>query len=232
MVHLKGESSAKKLDLAKKEIDIMIENGIDAVIIENYFGTPADMENILKYIVSDRNQIRYGVNVLDDDPLGFSMARQYNADFIQLDSVAGHLYPGDDLQYHDFITAEREQTDAYVLGGVRFKYQPYLSGRTLEEDLRIGMTRSDAIVVTGDATGVETDTAKIIHFRGIIGPDFPLVVGAGLTAVNCRERMMLADAGIIGSFLKDTHKDDGYVSPDHVAIFMKEINDLRREITP
>jgi len=232
MVHLKGETEDEKLDLAKREIDIMIDNDIDAVIVENYFGKPDDMRLVLEYIVSQRSHIHYGVNVLDDDLLGFVMAREYKAHFIQLDSVAGHLYPHDDQNYHDFILSERERTFAFVLGGVRFKYQPYLSGRTLEEDLQIGMTRSDAIVVTGAATGAETDTGKIKQFRSIIGPDFPLIVGAGLTAENCRERLLLADGGIIGSYLKDTHKDDGYVSKKHVIAFMKEVKLLREEINP
>ena len=45
------------------------------------------------------------------------------------------------------------------------------------------MTRCDAIVVTQDATGQETPMEKINEFRKIIG-DFPLVIGAGMTADN------------------------------------------------
>ena len=227
MIHLKGESKADKLMRAKEEIDILIHHGIDAVVIENYFGAPEDMETVLEYIVNHRSHICYGVNVLDNDLLGFAMARKYNAAFIQLDSVAGHLTPEDDNAFHSFILSERERTDAFVLGGVRFKYQPYLSGRSLEADLQIGMTRCDAIVVTGDATGAETDMQKINDFRNIIGPDFPLIVGAGLTAENCAERLQLADGGIIGSYLKDTYKDDGDVSAEHVDAFMEEVRKLR-----
>ncbi len=227
MIHLKGNSQSEKLELAKSEIDTLTQNGIDAVIVENYFGTPDDMEMILDYIVRERPHICYGVNVLDNDTLGFAMARKYNAAFIQLDSVAGHLLPDDDLIFHDFISSERAQTNAYVLGGVRFKYQPYLSGRNLEDDLTIGMTRCDAIVVTGAATGAETDMQKILDFREVIGSDFPLIVGAGLTAENCIEKLTVTDGGIIGSYLKDTHKDDGIVCADHVKKFMREVNTLR-----
>ncbi len=227
MIHLKGESKSEKLDLAKREIDILMDNGMDAVIVENYFGTPDDMEMVLEYIVDQRSHICYGINVLDDDPRAFEMARRYNAHFLQLDSVAGHLTPSDDSTFDSFIRAERDRTSSYVLGGVRFKYQPYLSGRTLSEDLTIGSARCDAIVVTGDATGAETDLDKIRQFRKIIGPDFPLIVGAGLTAENCREKLMIADGGIIGSYLKDNHKDHGIVFADHVISFMKEVKRIR-----
>jgi predicted TIM-barrel enzyme len=227
MIHLKGESSEEKLEIAKREIDQLIENGIDAVIIENYFGNPDDVEEVLKYIYQERKNIIYGVNVLDDDKMAFDLAIKYEAKFIQIDSVAGHLNIEDDEKYHEFITHMRAQTNAFVLGGVRFKYQPYLSGRSLEEDLKIGMSRCDGIVVTGEGTGLETDVEKIKAFRTIIGEDFPLVVGAGLTAENCGTQLPITDGAIIGSYLKDTYKDDGNVSVEHVKHFMESLQKLR-----
>ena len=70
----------------------------------------------------------------------------------------------------------RQKSRAAVLGGVCFKYQPVCSGRTLEEDLQLGMQRCDAIVVTGEDTGRPTPPDKLYAFREIVG-DFPLVVG-------------------------------------------------------
>ena len=61
MIHLKGDSSEEKLEIAKTEIDQLIENGIDAVIIENYFGSPEDVEEVLKYISKERNHMIYGI---------------------------------------------------------------------------------------------------------------------------------------------------------------------------
>jgi len=227
MIHLKGDSREEKLEIAKREIDQLIDNGMDAVIIENYFGNPDDVEEVLKYIYQERKHIIYGVNVLEDDKRAFELAIKYEAKFIQIDSVAGHLNIEEDKKFHDFIIQMREQTNAFVLGGVRFKYQPYLSGRSLEEDLKIGMSRCDGIVVTGEGTGLETDLEKIQVFRTIIGKDFPLVVGAGLTAENSGTQLSIADGAIIGSFLKDTYKDDGNVSVKHVNHFMESLQKLR-----
>ncbi len=229
MIHLKGDSSEEKLEFAKTEIDQLIENGIDAVIIENYFGSPEDVEEVLKYISKERNHMIYGINILDDDKRAFELAMKYDAKFIQLDSVAGHLNVEDDGEFHDFIQKMRQQTNAFVLGGVRFKYQPYLSERSLDEDLKIGMSRCDGIVVTGTGTGMETDLDKIKEFRAIIGDDFPLVVGAGLTAENCDTQLAIADAAIIGSYLKDNYKDDGNVSVEHVKHFMGELEKCREK---
>ncbi|MBP0724145.1 membrane biogenesis protein [Bacillus sp. RG28] len=230
MIHLKGENREEKLEIAKSEIDQLIENGIDAVIIENYFGSPEDVEEVLKYIYKERKDIIYGVNILDDDQKGFELANKYEAKFIQIDSVSGHLEIDKDEMYDEFIQKMREQTNAFVLGGVRFKYQPYLSGRTLEEDLKIGMRRCDAIVVTGTGTGIETNLDKIKEFRAIIGDEFSLIVGAGLTAENFSNQLELADGAIIGSYLKDNYKDNGNVSVEHVNYFISELQKFRDQL--
>ncbi|CAH2715001.1 hypothetical protein BACCIP111895_02178 [Neobacillus rhizosphaerae] len=225
MIHLKGNGRDEMLKIAKKEIDLLIENGIDAVIVENYFGSPDDVEEVLKYIYKERTNIIYGINILDDDKKAFELATKYEAKFIQLDSVAGHLNIEEDGKYHRLINHMRSQTKVFVLGGVRFKYQPYLSGRSLEEDLRIGMSICDGIVVTGTGTGMETNLEKIKEFRTIIGKDFPLIVGAGLTAENCGTQLAIADGAIVGSYLKDSYKDTGDVSVNHVKSFMKAVQD-------
>ncbi|MEH7343512.1 BtpA/SgcQ family protein [Bacillus sp. JJ1532] len=227
MIHLKGDSREEMLKIAKHEIDLLIENEIDAVIIENYFGSIEDMEEVLKYVYKERKNIIYGINVLDDDKKAFELAMKYDAKFIQIDSVAGHLTVEEDKKFHEFINQMRAQTNVLVFGGVRFKYQPYLSGRSLEEDLTIAMSRCDGIVVTGSGTGMETDLEKIREFRTLIGNQFPLIVGAGLTAENCGSQLSIADGAIVGSYLKDSYKDTGDVCAAHVKNFMKEILKIR-----
>lgn len=229
MLHLKGETAEEKYERAIKEIHDYIEGGVDAVIVENYFGRYEDMIPVLEYLQKEKLDIIYGVNCLNVDPMGFYLAQTYGASFVQLDSVAGHLKVRDDSAFAAFMEKARAYYDGYVLGGVRFKYQPYLSGRSLEEDLTIGMTRCDAIVVTQNATGQETSMDKINEFRKIMG-DFPLVVGAGMTPDNCEKQFAVADAAIVGSFFKDTYKDTGDVDVNHVKEMMQAVNKVREAL--
>jgi predicted TIM-barrel enzyme len=214
-------------------VDVMLKNGIDAVLVENYFGAPTDIENVLEWLSKEKPDIIYGVNFLSGnmpEERSFIMASVFGAKFIQIDSVAGHLLTTPVDQDGRFATELDRLRSTYripVIGGVRFKYQPVISGRTEAEDLKIGMQRCDAIAVTGSGTGVETDSQKIKTFRSVIG-DFPLVVAAGLTADNCLEQMAIADAAIVGSFLKDTYKDRGEVSRDHVRQLVKKVKTLRK----
>ncbi|MDR1650469.1 MAG: hypothetical protein LBR87_01625 [Synergistaceae bacterium] len=231
MLHLKGSGRSGRIERMARELDIYRESGIDGIIVENYFGDEGDAEAALDCLRSGdfgQSGMKLGVNVLNNDGLGFGMAVKYRADFIQLDSVSGHLPPDRDDEFHRFILDRRSVCEAKVFGGVRFKYQPYKSGRSVAEDLEIGMTRCDAVVVTQDATGQEVSMEKITEFRGLLG-DFPLIAGAGMTPENCARQLALVDGVIAGSYFKDTYKADGDVCASHCAAFMDAVNSVRKE---
>ena len=67
--------------------------------------------------------------------------------------------------------------------------------------MKLGAERCDAIVVTGEGTGISTDLEKIKTFRTILG-DFPLIVGAGMTAETAQQQLAFSDGAIVGSYFK------------------------------
>lgn len=222
MLHLKGESPAERVERAIIEADIYAECGVDAMIVEDYFGDVVDVENALAALSVQRPKFMLGVNVLDNFAKSYELALQYGARFIQVDSICGHLTPEAEKPYFEMIEGYRQKRNLPVIGGVRFKYQPYLSNRSLQEDLEIGMRHCDAIAVTGAGTGLDTGTDKISEFRGIIG-SFPLVIAAGMTREAVQEKLVLADAAIVGSTFKDSRKDTGDVLAAHVREFIDEV---------
>lgn len=226
MLHLKGNTEAEVIRQAYRETEDMIHNGVSAVIVENYYGTPAHVKAVLEDFWKNHVNFIYGVNLLDDDENNFRLAAKYEASFLQLDSVAGHLTPEEDEPFAKQLARWRENFSGAVIGGVRFKYQPYKSGRTLEEDLKLGMERCDAIAVTGEGTGMMTDVKKIRDFRQIAG-DFPLVVAAGVTPESCMEQFQYADAAIVGSYFKENHHSEGNVKPEHVRQLMNAVRACR-----
>lgn len=229
MIHLNGRGDKDVFDTAKREIDILLGYGMDGVMVENYFGTIPQVAMVLNYLQKNLSEFTYGLNALDDNAMGFRLANEYGAKFVQFDSVAGHLYPEEDKNFEEFFMKERETCSAAILGGVRFKYQDYLSGRSLQEDLKFAMERCDAIGVTGSGTGVETDIEKVSEFRNIIG-EFPLIVCAGMTPQNCTPQLQIADGGVVGSYLKDGHIDKGDVCSQHVLEFMCVVNNFRKSL--
>jgi hypothetical protein len=222
MLHLKGTTRDDILARALREADIYAACGVDAVIVEDYFGDVTDVENVLALLRHERPQMVVGVNVLDDFAKSYELAAQYGAQFMQVDSICGHLTPEDEHDYFAMVDHHRADGRVAVIGGVRFKYQQYRSGRSLAEDLAIGRRHCDAIAVTGSGTGVDTDTDKIREFRQHLG-DFPLVIGAGMTVAQVSEKLTLTDAAIVGSTFKETRKDSGEVSAAHVQEFMDAV---------
>ena len=192
MIHLKGENYEDKLKRAISESDILFDNGVNAILVENYFGSPNDVCRVLQY------------------------------------SVSGHLRQKDDEQYGAHLKLLRENSGALVLGGVRFKYKPILSGRSLEEDITTGLERCDIIVTTGEGTGMETDINKLIEFKNLLGSE-KLIVGAGVTYSNCKEQLLVADGAIIGSYFKVGHDANNEIKPDYVKEIMGEVKILRKK---
>ena len=226
MLHLKGSDDEDVFERFKRELDIYVEGGVDAIIVENYFGRYNNLEKALAYVEQAKLDIPYGVNCLNVDQMGFELAEKYHASFVQLDSVVGHVRPRDEETLSAFFQLVRERYQGMILGGVRFKYQPVLSENSVEEDLKIAMTRCDAVCVTQDATGQETSMAKIRQFRDGLG-DFPLIIGAGVTPANVNEQFKIADGAIVGRFFKDSYKDDGELSADHVREMMDAVKRIR-----
>lgn len=219
MIHT-GSLADNMLDLAKQEIEIYLRNGVNP-LVENYFGSADDCEKVLEWMHFAHSDAIYGVNILGDYTWAFELARKYGAKFIQIDSVCGHLVPEKDEQYAENLRYYRKQNpDILVFGGVRFKYQPVKSGRSIMEDLRLGMGRCDAIVCTGEGTGKSTPFDKIEQFKNIVG-GFPVIVGAGVTAEAARHTAEISDGAIVGSWFKEGHKDFGSVSEEYVKEFMK-----------
>ena len=219
MLHLKEDARMSMMERAKAEIDAYMRAGVDAVLVENYFGSASDCEQVLKYLQEEKPDVLYGVNILGDYRKAFELSAAYGAKFIQIDSVCGHLRPEQEKRFVRELNELRMQTDIVLLGGVRFKYQPVRSGRTVEEDLLLGMERCDAIVVTGEGTGMATPQEKVRQFRKALG-DFPLVVGAGVTLDTVQESFKDGDGAIVGSWFKQDHRDIGDVEYRYVEEFM------------
>lgn len=227
MLHLKGKNPEDTFARFKKELTTYVDNKVDGVIVETYFGTYADMVRALDYIRENAIPIPFGINCLNFDAMGFHLACRYHADFVQLDSVVGHIQPRDEETEQAFLDWMRSQYRGFVLGGVRFKYQPVLSKNSLEDDLHIAMKRCDGICITQERTGQETSLDKIREFRKYIG-NFPLIVAAGVTSDNARKSMAIADAAIVGSFFKDTGQDDGELCAEHIQALLNTVKEIRR----
>lgn len=227
MLHLAGKHPIRR---ALEELTLFEEEGIDGVIVENYHGNIKCVEDTLGVIQERKTPLKVGVNVLPNDHrLAFYLAKQHHCSFVQLDYVAGNYTRSSiGIDAQDYLRVRRNAAYIFVLGGVWPKYYTPVEGSHLENDLREGMERADAIVVTGEGTGMETPLHKIKKFREVLGTH-PLIVGAGLSPDNAREQLLIADGAIVGSWFKEDNETENQVHRRRVQEFMSVVRDVRKE---
>lgn len=237
MIHLAGDEE-ETIPRALKELEIFQKEGLSGAIIENYLGTEEQVEETLKQAQKKKFDLILGINILPNEYFkSFALADKYGAKFVQLDYVAGRYLNGGfvngkrityelDVEYYLFF--KEKYPDIAVLGGVHPKYYKPAPESNLEQELKNAMQRADAIVVTGQGTGLETPIEKIKQFREIIGCDFPLLVGAGLTAENARAQLSFADGAIVGSALKTNNKPVNHVDVLKVGDLVSAVRLVRK----
>lgn len=222
MVHTDSTDEYTTLELAKREISIYLKYGVYP-LIENYSGLAEDCEEVLEWMYKEHPDTIYGVNIVGDYGEAFRLAKKYGARFVQIDSVCGHLEPKEDKVFAEKLALIRQEVDVVLLGGVFFKYKSVRSGRSLKEDLLLGKERCDAIVCTGEGTGISTPFKKVEGFKEVLN-GFPVVVGAGVTLDTVEETFRLADGAIVGSWFKEGHIDTGHVNEDYVKQMTQLLN--------
>jgi predicted TIM-barrel enzyme len=219
MIHLAGETKKEKIKRALEELTIFEEQGVNGAIIEDYHGMPQDVYNVLEKTNELDLNLVLGINVLREPYCSFALANNFNAKFVQFDSVQTRDL---DLKYYDGL---REQYPKIaVLGGVGFKYvEP--TGNPLEQDLNEAKPRCEAIVTTGSGTGVETPTNKLKEYKQRLGT-FPLIVGAGVDLENIYEQLQIVDGAIVGSYFKP----DGITHKSIDKSLVKDLIDVVKQI--
>lgn len=224
MLHLAGHDPVRR---AINEARLLEDEGVTGVIVENYHGGPDDVERTLRILSTMETGLVVGVNILPNEfDVAIPLAHEYGAQFVQLDHVAGRYTRGE-LDIEGYNAVRKSFPDVTVVGGVWPKYYTPVPGSNLENDLRTGMERADAIVVTGEGTGKETPLDKIRSFREVLGP-YPLLVGAGLTPENAGEQLSIADGAIVGSSLKVDSDTSQPIDRERVRALMSVVRERRK----
>jgi hypothetical protein len=224
MIHLSGDES-NRLPRALEEVEILKEEGVDGIVVENYHGSVDDMKNVLFHLQDYEGIL--GLNVLPNEyELAFKMADEFNANFIQLDFVAGTYWNNKFINEQHYFEIKNKHPEVVVLGGVWPKYYEPAKDSVLKDDIETAMKRAEAIVVTGKGTGKQTPTDKIKVFRSLMG-EHPLVIGAGLTPSNVFEQLSIADGAIVGSCFKLGGLTTQKIQRNLVREFMDEVKKVR-----
>lgn len=204
------------VDKALTELKILEAAGYAGALVENtdipgFVGaslqTKRAMEEVVKKLVK-HSLIPVGVEIIYDMPATIEVAYNASAKFVRLDvfvddvetrwgvvqSEAGKIQK---------MRGELGNGKLVMLTDIHVKHTKLISRKTLKQStLEAVKYGSDAVIVTGDWTGVEPDIGEIKLVKSVLKDDLPVLMGSGLSIDNVEKLFAIADGGIVGTSIK------------------------------
>lgn len=210
------ESIDHLITCALADLDALEQGGAAGVLVENDFDQPhtlvggaeivAAMTRVTQAVVA-RARVPVGVQVLLNDwRASLAVAAMAGAQFVRLDFFvdrvrikAGLIEPEPHavIDYRRAIRAEQ----IALLTDLQVKYStPADEPKPLEQSAReAAAAGSDALIITGPATGIGPTVADL---RAARAGELPLLIGSGLTPEIAPTLGLLADGAIVGTALR------------------------------
>jgi uncharacterized protein len=227
------------VDLALANARVLSESGFHGAMIENFGDfmflkkapdeTIAAISHVATLVVKEIG-IPLGVCVLQADAMAaIAVASAVGARFIRApyyteayisDSGYYESSAASVLRYRKFIEAS---VDIYA--DVHVKYAYPLMQRPIEDAATCAVERglADAILVTGKATGAETDPEHVRRVKNAVS-QVPVFVASGVTTENFSHYADAASGVVMGSSLKIGGIVTAPVDPEKARRFMDTVH--------
>ncbi len=236
------EVERRALEDARK----LAEAGFHGIMIENFGDTPFYPDKVPLHTVTAMTRIalkikeelssfsfQLGINVLRNDvEAAIAIAASVGANFVRANIHSGTMLTDQGLiQGKAHLTARyRDQIHPKlrILADIQVKHAAPLALRPLEEEAEELHLRAkaDALIITGSGTGKRADFSNLKRIRQHL-PECPLIVGSGVTPEQLREIVSLADAAIVGTWLKFDGQTTAPIDPQRALSLMKTLRELQ-----
>jgi len=239
---LYGGSMSVVYDKAIEEAGILIECGLDGLIIENFRDTPyyprrVPVETIAALSAVAREMKRHvacpiGLNVLrNDGEAALAIATAVEASFTRVNVHCGAVVSEQGLMEgaaHETLRLRSAlRSGVLIFADIAVKHARPLVDRGLVTETKGVVERgcADAVIVSGERTGSETPAKVVQEVRR--ATKAPLLIGSGATPENIGTIFDSVNGMIVGSYFKSAGKANNFVEPSRVKAFMAEVNKLR-----
>jgi len=221
---------------ALSDAEALVRGGVDGLIVENFGSAPfvkgtagdrlpAHQAAALAKVTDAcrRLDVPVGVNCLRNDAMtAIGIAAACSLDFIRV-----NVHTGAYVTDQGLIEGEAQHTlryrqqlgaaDVAILADVLVKHATPLAPVDPESATHDCIDRglADGVIVTGEATGrpVSQDLLRCVRAAA---SGRPVIIGSGLTPDNADEFLPLAEAAIVGTWLKKDGRVREPVDPDRV----------------
>ena len=211
----------------------LLDNGIDALLIENFGDVPftaggvepatiAAMAVVAEVVRRATAPAPFGINVLKSDArAALAIATTVGAQFIRVNVHAGTVLADQGIVQTDAYRTLRDRrllgADVRIFADVQGKHAVPLGPVDVEQHARDLVHRSlaDALIVSGRATGEPTAPSDVKCVRDAV-PGVPVLVGSGVTPETAGGLLSIADALIVGTYVKRGGDVRNPVDPERV----------------
>lgn len=222
------------------EATIFLEHRVDAIIVENFRDGPfypeqvpvetiATLAGVTREIVR-LSDVPVGVAVLRNDAEGaMAVAAATNAAFIRVNVHVGTALAAQGVlagRSHQTLRLRAQlRTSVAIFADAGVKHSHPWAYPELADEVRDLSPHSDAVIVSGALTGIETETHDISLAKQ--ATHRPVLIGSGVTPENLSKVFALADGFIVGSYFKVDGVATNAVDPRRVQAFMVARNAMR-----
>jgi len=230
------------LDMMKKDVDKLLEGGVDAIMFCNEDDRPysfkADFEAIavMTRIITELKPADrpFGVDFLWDPKAPIAIARATGAHFIR--EVVTGVYESDmGLWAPDAASLYRyrhaiDADDVKIFANITPEFASPLGNRSVADRARSAVvsTLVDVILVAGSMAGVGPELSTVREAREAVDGEVPVYLNTGAKVENIRQYLQVADGVIVGSSLKEDGHTWNPVSSKRVKAFMEEVREIRK----
>src|SRR5262249_5649499 len=218
---------------AVTDATVLIEGGMDALLIENYGDAPftpgrVDATTVRALAVSVAAirralpRVALGVTVLKNDArAALAIACAAGAQFIRVNVHAGAVVADQGIVQSDAYHTLRDRrllgADVKIFADVQGKHAAPVAAVELEQEARDLVHRglADALVVSGKVTGDATSIGDVRRVGGA-ARTVPVLGGSGVTADSVAELLSVAEGVIVGTFVKRDGSVRQPVDPERV----------------
>jgi membrane complex biogenesis BtpA family protein len=233
-----GQAVREIASRAAQDARSLLDAGFDGYLLENFGDAPFYRERVPPHVVSilsrvatevPRGNALVGVNVLrNDSSAALAVALACDLQMIRVNVHTGAMVTDQGIIQGQAAVTTRERRllspEVAILADVNVKHAVPLGSRfDLESAARDTAYRglADALIVTGEATGLPASQEQILAVRGAV-PDRPLLVGSGVRIGTVRELLRQADGVIVGTALKRDGDVENAVDPARAREFVAE----------
>ena len=232
----------KVYDHALAELDVFKRHHLDSVIVENfrdmpYFPGRVPPETVAAMAAVSREVVRaadmpVGINVLrSDGAAAIAVATAAGAHYVRINVHMGAVVADQGIvegsSQYSLRLRSALSSRALIFADVGVKHAAPIAGRSLDIETRDLTERglADAIIVTGDRTGVEASVTDVDVVRRSTA--LPLLVGSGATPENIEEMLPKVNGLIVGSYFKKDGAGHNLVDESRVERFVRRFAELR-----